>query len=272
MTPFLWRKLRAKSQNRSSFFCVAAKVKHSPFYQFKETRSPLGGSRGFPPAENRVFNMQKLMFLRWRRHRSRKSAISKIPSYINPAQNTKPKNTCWRRLPAAPIPAMPQPWPFSKAKSVCFRMSSNSRIKPRGPRPRAPKTRSQKHVLEATPTAPLPQCHSPARFSVAKNVGFRMHSSSESKPELRGTGPRLQGTGSRLQGSMGRSHRPQGPSSELQNLVPTAWAHAGYQNFIKSLWTIARSAERFFGLWLQSRGEKPIVSSTHLQATATDFL
>ena len=227
MTPFLWRKLRAKSQNRSSFFCVAAKVKHSPFYQFKETRSPLGGSRGFPPAENRVFNMQKLMFLQWRRHRSRKSAISKIPSYINPAQNTKPKNTCWRRLPAAPIPAMPQPWPFSK-ESVCFRMSSNSRIKP--PRPNAQGTQNAKpktRVGGDSRSPPAPQCRSPARFLTQKAFVFACTQIPEPNPP---PGPRLwaqtpwaQGTGFIGPRAEAPALRAQGPSSELQNLVPTAW-------------------------------------------------
>ena len=212
---------------------------------------------GAPPAENRVFNLQKPMFLQWRRHRSRKSAISKIPSYINPAQNTKPKNTCWRRLPAAPIPAMPQPWPFSK-ESVCFRMSSNSRIKPRGPMPRAPKTRNQKHVLEATPAAPppVPQCHSPARFLWQKAYAFACTRTPESKPEPHGPGPRLQGPGSRLQGSMGRSPRPQCPSSELQNLVPTAWAHASYQKFIKSEWAHCAQRRAIFWPLVTEQGRK----------------
>ena len=218
MTPFLWRKLRAKSQNRSSFFCVAAKVKHSPFYQFKETRSPLGGSRGFPPAENRVFNMQKLMFLRWRRHRSRKSAISKIPSYINPAQNTKPKNTCWRRLPAAPIPAMPQPWPFSKAKSVCFRMSSDSRIKPRGPRPRAPKARSPKTRVGGdshSPTPAMPQpcplfCGKKRRFSHALELRIKTRAP---RHRAQTPGHRLQAPG--LHGPKPQASWAQAPSSKI---------------------------------------------------------
>ena len=119
------------------------------------------------------------MFLRWRRDRSRNSAISKISSYINPAQNTtprnvleatptapvlqchsparfqedkpmfsyafklqnqdprsmaqgtpntKPTNTCWRRLPQPPNPAMPQPCPLSTTKSVCFRTELRNRV------------------------------------------------------------------------------------------------------------------------------------------------
>ena len=141
----------------------------------------------------------------------------KFPAISAQPKTRSPKTRVGGDSQQPQIPAMPQPWPFSKAKSVCFRMSSNSRIKPRGPRPRAPKTRSQKHVLEATPTAPLPQCHSPARFSVAKSVCFRLHSSSESKPELQGTGPRLQGTGSRLQGSRAEAPglRAQAPSSKI---------------------------------------------------------
>ena len=163
--------------------------------------------------------MQKPMFLRWRRHRSRKSAISKIPSYINPAQNHEAQNTCWRRLPQQPqFPQGHSPSRLLKQKSVCFHMSSNSRIKPRGPRLRD----TQKHETKNTCWRRLPQphshtCHSPARFLWQKACVFACSRIPESKPEVTGAGPRLQGPGSRLQGSRAEAPglRAQAPSSKI---------------------------------------------------------
>ena len=73
----------------------------------------------------------------------------------------------------SPNPAMPQPCPFSKAKayvSVCTQTpESKPKVQGPGPRP-SPKHKTKKHVFPATPTAPIPQCHSPARFLKEKRM------------------------------------------------------------------------------------------------------
>ena len=148
----------------------------------------------------------------------------KFPAISSQPKTRSPENTCWRRLPAAPIPAMPQPWPFSKAKSVCFRMSSNSRIKPRGPRPRTPKnTRPKTRVGGDARSPPAPQCHSPVRFLKQKAYVFACTQTPDSEPQT--PGPSAQTPGPWLQAPLGPwaeapGLRAQGPSSELQIQCP----------------------------------------------------
>ena len=141
-----------------------------------------------------------------------------FPAISTQPKTTKPKTRVGGDSPAAPIPAMPQPEPLSKAKKRMF--SYVLKLQNQTPRPKAqghPKTRNQKHVLEATPTAPLPQCHSPARFLWQKACVFACTRTQESKPEVPGAGPRLQGPGSRLQGSRAEAPglRAQAPSSKI---------------------------------------------------------
>ena len=182
----------------------------------KENRSPLGGSRGHRPlAENRVFNMQKPMFLRCRRDRLVNSAISKISSYINPAQTRNQKHVL-EAIPTAPIPQCHSPVRFLKQKayvSYAFKLQNQN---PRSKAQDTQNTKPTKHVLEATPTAPIPQCHSPVRFLKQKRVCFRMHSNSGIKTQ--GPRPRAQTPGPRLQapGLQGRSPRPQGTGPKLR--------------------------------------------------------
>ena len=196
-----------------------------------------------------------------------------FPAISTQPKTTKPKTRVGGDSPAAPIPAMPQPEPLSKAKK---RMSSYAlKLQNQTPRPKAqghPKTRNQKHVLEATPTAPLPHMSQPCPFSVAKSVCFRMQSNSGIK--TRGHRRRAQTPGPRLQapGLQGRSPRPQGPSSELQNLVLAARAHASYQKFIKSEGAHCAQRRTIFWALTAEQGRKPLVPNSHLQAAANDFL
>ena len=151
-------------------------------------------------------------------------------------------------------------------------MSSKSKIKPRGPRLRDTQNTKPRTRVGGDSHSPTPTMSQPCPFSVAKSVCFRMQSNSGIK--TRGHRRRAQTPGPRLQapGLQGRSPRPQGPSSELQNLVPAAWAHASYQKFIESQWTHCAQRRTIFGALTTEQGRKPLVSKTHLQAAANDFL
>ena len=180
------------------------------------------------------------MFLRWRGHRSRNSAISKISSYINPAQNTKPENTCWRRLPQPQSRNATALSVSRSKKAYVFVCIHTPESKPEVQGPGHPKHEPTKHVLEATPTAPSPAMPQPCPVSEAKSVCFRMHSDSGIRtPDSRAQGPdsRAQAPGSIGPRAEAPGLRAQGPSSELQNLMSTAWALRSYQIFIEYEWT-----------------------------------
>ena len=154
------------------------------------------------------------MFLRWRRHRSRKSAMSKIPSYIIPAQNTKPQKT--RVGGDSQQPQLPQchsPGRFLKQKAYVFVCLQTPESNPEAQGPGHPKTRNQKHVLEATPAAPQSRNATALPVSGAKSVCFRTHSNSGIK--TRGRRPRAQTPwihGSRAEAP---GLRAQAPSSKI---------------------------------------------------------
>ena len=166
------------------------------------------------------------MFLRRRRHRSRNSAISKISSYINPAQKHEARKHVLEATPTAPIPQCHSPAGFLKQKAYVFVSTQPPESNLEAPGPGHPKHEAKKHVLEATPAAPSPSMPQPCPFSEARSLCFRMHSNSGTEPP----GPRLwaqtpwaQGTGFIGPRAEAPALRAQGPSSELQNLVPTAW-------------------------------------------------
>ena len=163
--------------------------------------------------------MQKPMFLRWRRHRSRKSAISKIPSYINPAQNHEAQNTCWRRLPQQPqFPQCHSPSRFLKQKAYVFICPQTPESNPEAqgsgtPKNTKPKTRVGGDSHSPTPThvTALPVfCGKKRVFSHA--LEFRNQS-----PRSQAQGPDSMGPGSRLQGARAEAPglRAQAPSSKI---------------------------------------------------------
>ena len=141
---------------------------------------------------------------------------------------------------------MPQPCRFSEAKSLCFRKYSTSRIKPRSPWPRTPKTRSQKNTCwRRLPQPPAPQCRSPARFLKQKAYVFACTQIPEPNPPAQGSGPRLHGP--RAQASLGpgpkpqpSGHRAQAPSSKIW--CPLPGARRTCRKLIKSEWL--RCAQR----------------------------
>ena len=92
--------------------------------------------------------------------------------------------------------------------------------------------------------------------------------------KLRNQNPRSQAQGpdSMDPWLQGRSPRPQGPSSELQNLVLAARAHASYQKFIKSEGAHCAQRRTIFGALTAEQGRKPLVPNSQLQAAANDFL
>ena len=258
MTPFLWRKLRAKSQNRSSFFCVAAKVKHSPFYQFKETRSPLGGSRGFPRPKIVFLTCKNLCFCDGDAIVAENLRYRKFPAISTQPKTRSPKTRVGGDSQQPQFPQCHSPGRFLKKACVfvCLQIPESN---PEAQCPGHPKRETKNTCWRRLPQPPsplVPQCHSTARFLWQKAYAFACTRTPESKPEPHGPGPRLQGPGSRLQGSMGRSPRPQCPSSELQNLVPTAWAHASYQKFIKSEWAHCAQRRAIFWPLVTEQGRK----------------
>ena len=147
----------------------------------------------------------------------------KFPAISTLAKNTKPENTCWRRLPQ-PQSCSATALSVSEAKSLCFRMYSTSRIKARGPGPKAPQNTKPKNTCwRRFPQPPAPLCHSPVRFLKQKAYAFACTQTPDSEPQI--PVPRAQTPGLRLQAPLGPwaeapGLRAQEPSSELQIQCP----------------------------------------------------
>ena len=204
------------------------------------------------------------MFLQWRRHRSRKSAISKIPSYINPAQKHEARKHVLEATPTAPIPQCHSPAGFLKQKAYVFVSTQPPESNLEAPGPGHPKHEAKKtRVGGDSRSPPAPQCRSPARFLKQKAYVFACTQIPEPNPPAQGSGPRLHGP--RAQASLGpgpkpqpSGHRAQAPSSKIW--CPLPGARRTCRKLIKSEWLRCAQRRAIFWLWLQSKARSSIVA------------
>ena len=158
MTPLLSRQPKAKSQNRSSFFCAAAKVKNPILLSIKRNPFASRGVHGGSPRPKIVFlTCKNLCFCAGDAIVAENLRYREFPAISTQPKTTKPKHVLEATPQQPQFSQCHSPSRFLKQKSVCFHMSSSSRIKPEAqgsgtPKNTKPKTRVGGDSHSPTPT------------------------------------------------------------------------------------------------------------------------